>query len=132
MGFCVIEERIGKMEKKQLKTVQQYVANIAIGSSTLRNQGAPGVVNAAICFLGSLNLSNLKVERYPIRLNGWTKSLREKLPQNAKHWGTARKAINIFMVQAFHNKYLSKEYKLGKLRNVLETPIDKDAAEGLK
>ena len=84
-----------------------------------------GVAEAARNFLTKLDLSVLKKIKpasYPKILEKWTSDLKRKLPKGAKRWGTARKAINVFMVQVFLNKYLSKEYGLDKLKNVLETP----------
>lgn len=124
------------MEKIEfLRFMQRYQANIAIGGSTLRNQGGEGVVEAARSFLATLDLSKLKTIQpaaYPDILNEWTCALKEQLPDGAKNWGTARKAINVFMVQVFLNKYLAEEYDMEKLKDVLETPLDSDAAEGLQ
>lgn len=123
------------MEKQNfLEFMQRYEANISIGGPTLRNQGAEGVVEAAREFLSALNLSKLnkiKPVNYPRILEKWTDDLKQKLPEGAKNWGTARKAINVFMVQVFLNKYLAKEYGLGKFKDVLETPLDSYAADGL-
>jgi len=118
-----------------LKLMQRYVANISIGGSTLRNQGAKGVAQAARDFLAELDLSGLnkiKPADYPKTLKKWTCDLKEKLPKGARHWGTARKAINVFMIQVFLNRYLAEEYGLNKLKDVLETPLDSYAARGLK
>ena len=124
------------MQKQDFfELMQRYEANISIGGPTLRNQGAEGVAEAAREFLSALNLSELnkiKPANYPRILEKWTDDLKQKLPEGAKNWGTARKAINVFMVQVFLNKYLAKEYGLGKFKDVLETPLDSYAADGLK
>ena len=124
------------MQKQEfLELMQRYEANISIGGSTLRNQGAEGVAEAAREFLSALNLSelkNIKPADYPSILEKWTSDLKAKLPDGAKNWGTARKAINVFMVQVFLNKYLAEEYGIGKFQDVLETPLDSYAADGLK
>lgn len=119
----------------QPKLMQRYVANISISGSTLRNQGAKGVAEAAREFLFKLDLSLLKTilpSGYPDILNEWTLDLVKKLPDGARHWGTARKAINVFMVQCFLNKYLAKEFDLDKFEDVLETPLDSYAAGTLR
>jgi len=121
--------------QKFLRLMQRYVANIAISGSTLRNQGAKGVVEAARDFLAELDLSELKKIKpanYPRILEKWADDLKQKLPKGAKNWGTARKAINVFMVQVFLNKYLAEEYGMENLKDVLETPLDSYAANGLK
>jgi hypothetical protein len=124
------------MEKPDfLKLMQRYVANIAISGSTLRNQGAKGVIEATRDFLAKLDLSKLQTiqpSTYPGILNEWTDSLKEALPPNANHWGTARKAINVFMVQVFLNRYLAEEYGLNKFDDVLETSLDSQAAHILR
>jgi hypothetical protein len=114
--------------------MQRYEANIAIGGSTLRNQGAEDVIEVARNFLARLDLSKLQTiqpSTYPDILNEWTCTLKEELPDGAKNWGTARKAINVFMVQVFLNKYLAEEYGMEKLKDVLETPLDSYAAKEL-
>lgn len=118
-----------------LKHMQRYVANVAISSSTLRNQGAAGVTDAARKYLASLDLRVLKKtdhSKYPDRLDEWTNELMQKLPRAARNWGTARKAINVFMAQAFLNKYLANKYGLARFGNVLETPLDSQAASELR
>ena len=50
--------RVGRPDL--LKALQRYVANIGISGSSLRNQGAPGVVGIARDFLAELDLAQLK------------------------------------------------------------------------
>jgi len=124
------------MQKQEfLKLMQRYEANISISGSTLRKQGAEGVAKTARNFLVKLDISKLQTiqpSAYPEILNEWTCNLKQELPEGAKNWGTARKAINVFMVQVFLNKYLSDEYGLNKFSNVLETPLDSQATQGLR
>jgi len=124
------------MEKTDfLKQMQRYVANIAISGSTLRNQGAAGVTDTARKYLAKLDLGVLKKidnSEYPDQLDEWTEELIQELPKRAKNWGTARKAINVFLVQAFLNKYLANKYGLARFGNVLETPLDSQAASELR
>jgi len=117
------------------KLMQQYVANIAISGSTLRNQGAEGVTGAARDFLAELDLSRLKTIEpadYAKVLAEWTSDLVNRLPEEAQNWGTARKALNVFMVQVFMNKYLAGEYGLDRFGAVLETPLDSLATKALR
>jgi hypothetical protein len=125
------------VEQKFIQLMQRYVANIAISGSTLRNQGpkgTKGVAKAARNFLAKLDLSKLQTiqsSTYPDILDEWTCTLKEELPDGAKNWGTARKAINVFMVQVFLNRYLAEEYDMEKFKDVLETPLDSYATEEL-
>jgi len=121
--------------KKLLKLIQRYIVNVSIAGSTLRNQGAKGVTEAAREFLYELDLSkfrNTASVRYLRLLDRWTGDLRQALPRGARNWGTARKALNVFMIQAFLNRYLAKEYGIQKFAAVLETPLDSYATKTLR
>lgn len=123
------------MDEEQLMLLQKYIANIAISGSTLRNQGAKGVVKKARHFLAQLNLMTfLEIEprNYSDLLNEWTEDLGTELPTGAQNWGTARKALNVFLVQMFMNKYLAELYGLSRFDEVLETPLDSQAARKLR
>ena len=117
-----------------VKAVQNRLAG-AIGPSTLRNQGAPGVTRAARDFLNRLDLSPLKdlePAAYADLLQAWTEQLRLELPDGARNWGTARKALNVFMVEVFFNRFTASEYQMDRLKDVLETPLDSQAFEHLQ
>lgn len=125
------------MENEEfLKLMKRYVANVAISGSTLRNQGAKGVADTARAFLGGeLDLTVFREEEpdeYPNLLDKWTEQLRARLPEGAQNWGTARKAMNVFLVQVFMNRYLAEEYGLWTFGDVLETPLDKQATRELR
>jgi len=123
------------MDKEILKLMQRYVANIAISGSTLRNQGAEGVAKTARAFLAELDLSvfcRIEPHQYSEQLDNWTEELKKRLPEGARSWGTARKALNVFLVQVFMNKYFAKEYGLTKFSDVLETPLDSQATSKLR
>ena len=58
--------------------------------------------------------------------------MKATFPRDArKNWGAARKSINLFMVGAYFNKVLSKEYNLESFGNVLEVPLDGRVANKL-
>ena len=107
--------------------VQKRVANISIGPSTLRNQGkkdvAPTVTTIAREFLGVLKLAELrymKVDKFDEWLNDKTKDLEDRFKDVAPgNWGAARKAINVFLENAFYDRLLSEEYNLQKLVSCL-------------
>ena len=129
------------MDQKTLKLVQHYVANIAIGASTLRNQGAKKVVGTARTFLASVDLMPLKSKapsQYGIWLDDRTFELEAEFedllpkPNPSKKWGPARKALNIFLCHAFLNRYLCETYALDRLGDVMETPLDMVAATELR
>jgi len=125
------------MDKEQrLKLIHRHIANGAIGPSTLRKQGVRGVAKAARKFLRKLNISKLtekQANEYRSWLDKKTDGLMKRFPKGAKkNWGAARKAINLLMVAAYFNKVLSREYKLDKFKDVLETPLDGIAAKELR
>ena len=115
-----------------IKLMQKRVANLSIGSSTLRGQGK-NAKRIAIGFLKNMDLggfSNINNEReFTDRLNYHTKLLKEQLPNRS--WGAARKALNIFMFQAAHDIYLSEGYHLKDIISFLEVPLDNFNGKGL-
>ena len=121
------------MDKQEfLRKIQNRLASGATSSSALRNPGAPGVPRAARRFLRRLDLKPLgKVPpgRYTKTLDTWTERLRRKLPRGAKNWGTARKALNIFLVEVFFNRFLGPKYRMDRLKDALETPLDSQARD---
>ena len=121
--------------ERLLRLVQRYVANVAIGSSTLRNQGAKGAIEAARDFLAEVDLSVLQRTQppgYAAWLDEQTEELRQELPPGARRWGTARKAINVFMVQASLNRMLAGTYGLVELAEAMEVPIDSQVSKALR
>jgi len=123
-------------KEQKLRHLQRYLANIAIGPTTLRNQGPPGVRREAIEFLEGLDLRRLKRTKprdYRRVLNDWTEKLMGSLPRGArKNFGAARKAINLFMVQVYFNRELAAQYRLRRFANFLETPLDLRAASKVR
>lgn len=117
-----------------IRLLHEHTAEVAIGASTLRNQGAPGVVLAARLFLKELNLDSFRTsteQQFRARLNTATKRLRDRLPRKARNWGAARKAINIFLRDALYNHYLRSRYRLDHIEGWLEVPLDRNVAMGL-
>jgi len=65
-------------------------------------------------------------------LDKTTEKLRLALPEYWQRWGSSRKFLNIFLRDAFYNRYLCNVYKLRKLEPWLEIPLDRDVANGLR
>lgn len=110
-------------------------ALLAIGRSTLRNQGAPGVVDAARKYLRTMDLMDFSEAAHPgfsAALNRHTESLMSRFPGRAKgNWGAARKAINIFLRDVLYSRWLCGQYGLEKLEPLLELPLDSNVYHGL-
>ena len=118
-----------------LKRLQRFVVNVAVSASSLRNQGAEGVVDAARCFLIDLDLLPLKtieLSDFPKWLDDRTSDLVQHLPEGAQNWGAARKVMNILTTQSFLNGRLANAYCLERLGYVMETPLDNMAAAKLR
>lgn len=119
-----------------LGLVQKRVANVCIGNSTLRNQDSPGVVKVARRFLTDLKLMELRDmtgEQFKEWLDRQTDILRSRFPEGAQdNWGAARKAINVFLEEAFYNRFLVEEYSLNRLAEFLELPLDSKVVRKIK
>lgn len=125
------------MNKKYIDRLQTRTAELAIGASTLRNQGSPGVVEAARAYMKKIQLHRLQKAKsekdYQKTLNNHTGRLSMKFPGRAKgNWGAARKAINIFLRDVIYNKQLCDWYKLKHLELWLEVPLDSYVVDGIK
>lgn len=117
-----------------MRLLQDRAAEVAVGPSALRNQGSPGVVLAARRFLKSIKLRRFSKDTevgFQRSLDAATEALRSSLPERARHWGTARKAINLFLRDCLYHSYLSLENELGRLEPWLEIPLDSQVAAGV-
>lgn len=117
-----------------IPTMQQKVATTAIGPSALRNQGK-GVLRAAQLFLAKVSLSKIPrsdLNEFEEWLDWQTKKLLEALPVKGKPWGTARKAMNLFLRDVLYNRYLCYKSGLETIEPWLEIPLDSAVAKGLK
>lgn len=118
-----------------LPTIRRSVAVTALGPSSLRNQGAKGVISASREFLALLDLSTFMTadeDRFCAQLDSTSERLRKALPKGAQNWGASRKALNLFLRDALYNYYLATEYRLHRIENWLEIPLDSAVARGLK
>ena len=124
-----------------IDNVHKRLAQISIGASALRNQGATGLVETARDYLAnSIRIEDFfeKIENeaeYKRFLNHHTEKLQELFPEGGQSWGAARKALNLFFRELVYNKFIAEEYRLPleleqfnhKVRH-LEIPLDKDVA----
>lgn len=128
-----------------IAAVHRRVAQVAIGPSALRNQGAPGVVEAARRYfeeqveLRSFRRALATDIAYQSWLNKHTAALMQAFPRGARHWGAARKALNLFCRDVCCNTLLAGEVGLPSSPKAfnqsvrwLEVPLDKDVALGIR
>jgi hypothetical protein len=119
-----------------ISRLKSRIAVSAVGPSTLRSQGAAGVVAAARSGLQRLDLTVFSAvadeEAFRERLEEATLELQSRFPEPARSWGGPRKALNIFLRDAVCNIDLSSHLGLCGLRPWLEVPLDRYVAEGLQ
>jgi hypothetical protein len=123
------------MNDELLKRLLLRTASSSIGASTVRNQGAAGVVQAARRGLAKINLERYRgvgADRFSTLLNEDTNKLQRLLPPGARHWGTARKCINIFFRDILYNRFLNDRYSFSSFEPLLELPLDRHVATGLQ
>jgi hypothetical protein len=112
--------------------VQQFLANgFSIG--VIRRMGPPGTLKCIIRFLkDDIDLADAANQiDYLGYLNDLTKRFSEAMPKGAKHWGMARKCLNLFFRDALYNFYLQEAYGLAKLESALEIPLDRHVGVAL-
>lgn len=121
-------------QREFLKQLQRFTASAMITASAVRKVGAPGAVERARTFCAELSLRGLRrmaSPEYASWLDARTEQLRSSLPEGAQKWGSARKAINIFMRSATYTVPLAAEYRLERILPLLEVPLDSHVARGL-
>lgn len=117
-----------------LKVIQQFVAVDAVGITALRNQGA-GVLRATRRFLCNLDLAATPTSsqwEYQRWLDITTDAILSALPVENDPWGTARKALNLFMRACICDHHLRGAYGLDKIEGWAEIPVDGVMARALK
>ena len=116
------------------RLLQLQVAQLSANGSSLRNQGAPGVVAAArrgLADLSLLLLPRASSEEFTRHLDDITQKLLCSFPAGGQHWGAARKVLNLFLRDCLYNFYLRDWYGLAVCEPYLEVPLDSYVARGL-
>src|SRR5687767_8183604 len=105
-----------------LLAVQSRVARIAVSASTVRGRGHVGAVAASRMYLRHLDLARFatKPSAFPRVLDRETKTLLAALPLGARHWGIARKLLNIFLRDCLYTGYLEKTFGLTRAEEAFE------------
>lgn len=127
-----------------INKIKRRVAQVSIGASAIRNQGAPDLIRISRdYFEDDIDLKvfrrKLNSKTYTHYLDELTNELRNKYPKKGRSWGAARKALNLFFRDVVYNRYLSDYLEIPNdstknndfLKN-LEVPLDKDVAKGLR
>jgi hypothetical protein len=116
--------------------VRRQVAELAVGASTLRNQGGSGLVRIAREHFKQVNLTKYSSannqDEFSRLLDDDTDKLMRSFPPGAQqNWGAARKAMNLFLRNSTYNRFLFHEFGLARIEKWLEVPLDNDVAKGL-
>jgi len=124
-----------KKDDKFYCDMQRYIAVTTVGPSALRNQGSKGVIKAAQDHLARIRLRQFRAnneDSFISTLDTETERLRKALPQGAKNWGAARKALNLFLRDICYNRFLCERHGLSKSEDWMEIPLDSLIAAFLK
>ena len=113
------------MEQKLLRLIQSRVARTAVGASAVRGRGNEGTVEVTRGFFRTIDLRRFGTsdpEAFATQLDRHTERLRKRLPN--PRWGLARKAMNLFLMDCFYNRFLSEEFRVCDAEPLLELPLD--------
>ncbi len=114
--------------------MKRRTAVVAVGPSALRGQG-PGVLRATQNILNQIDLLKIpkgSENQFTKWLDNQTEMILGALPVRNKPWGTARKALNLFLRDVLYNRYLCDIYRMQEIECWLEVPLDSAVAKGLK
>lgn len=118
-----------------LNAIQSRAARIAASASAVRGRGNAGVVASSRTYLRKLSLKafgECTKEQFAKHLDAETVGLRDSLPRGARHWGLARKVVNIFLRDCLYTTYLDSAFGLRNVEAYLELPLDSITAIHLK
>ena len=131
-----------KVEKIFITAIKNRIAEISVGSSSIRNQGAPGLIKISRSFFKKIDLKKFRrkvqTTEYTAYLDNLTLELLKEFPKKGRQWGAARKGLNLFFREVSYNHYLAHYLDISSSYNEnlvilknLEVPLDKDVATGL-
>ena len=123
------------MDAKFISALQGNIASRSIGASTARGMGPKGTVAAARNYLAKLRLSRihgLSEKQFKHWMNRKTIDFQSKLPRGGRHWGSARKFLNIFLRHVVYNRFLCEAFNLYLIEPWLEVPLDSHVAKELR
>ena len=118
---------------------KDYVSRIAetsIGASTLRGHPT-GTIQTVRDYLKTIKLEEFQCKTYDDFgkvLDKHTTVLSKKIKAfdpKSEYWGSARKALNLFLGNAAYHAVLRKEYRLDQIEKFFEVPLDNQVANKL-
>jgi len=93
----------------------------------MRGHGNQGVARAGRIFLSGLDLRGFGTDRprrFAKALDEATEGLRRALPKQARHWGLARKGVNLYLRSCLYTVYTRDAFSLEKAEHLFEVPLD--------
>lgn len=117
-----------------IEAIRKRAALLAVGPSTARGQGAPGVVDALREALADVPLTRFAGSRpkaFARHLDLSTALVIAALPRRARSWGLARKCLNIYLRDCYYNAYLRPAFGRAVVEDCFEVPLDRVVAAGL-
>lgn len=131
-------------EEQFYQYLQRRLAQTSVGASSLRNQGAGGIISECRnYFQNVINLrdfidSMANQEKFKSFLDGHTENLVKRFDEKAQRWGAARKGLSLFLRDVVYNKFFSNFFSMpdnfdefNNMIQFLEVPLDKFVALGI-
>ncbi len=114
--------------------LKDNLAKRSVGASALRNQGRKGMIKAVHRFLGGIRPRELLALRSERAFKRWLDDRTEELARevgksHGLQWGSARKALNLWLRDLVYNHQFREAYGLGRLEPWLEVPLDSHTAK---
>lgn len=100
----------------------------------MRGAGSSGVVAAARGYLKGLPLRDFgtaDAKGFRDSLDSATNELKLALPKESRHWGLARKGLNIFLRDCLYTVYLREAFSLQLAESFFEVPLDSISGKSL-
>ena len=131
-------------EQTFYQLLHRRLSQIAIGASSIRNQGSGGLIEILREYfeteidLGQFIKSLVVETQYEEFLNRHTSHILARFPDKAKSWGAARKGLNLFLREIIYSKFFSHRFSIpdnfddfNQMVKFMEVPLDKEVALGL-
>lgn len=97
--------------------------------------GPKGTARRVKRFLASVDLNRFRVNsqaRFDRTLSSVTQAFVRALPPKARHWGMARKVLNIFLRDAAWNRHTCRRFGLRRVERWMEVPLDSHVGSQLR
>jgi hypothetical protein len=131
-------------EQEFYTLIHRRLAQVAIGASAIRNQGAAGLVNILReYFERNIQLTDFfnafkSDEIYRHFLDCHTDNILLQFPQSAQSWGAARKGLNLFLREVIYSRFFAHKFDIpenfshfNNFIKAMEVPLDREVANGL-